>query len=139
MTQRRNGNSPTATLVVNTTNVDSFKNRDMFCNDGDYYFYLFLASRSKYIKQCSLYSHGRDIIHCSTTQISCLIILVYNTESAGQDMDWLRQAQYIVIGWFHMYYSRFVNRSKRLTTFMIESTISLYTTFTLHDGALYAC
>ena len=62
VTQRGNGNSPTATLVVNTTNVDSFKNRDMSCNDGHYFFYLFLSSKGKYIKQCSLYSYGRDIL-----------------------------------------------------------------------------
>ena len=72
--QRGNENSPTTSLVVNTTSVDSFKNRDMYCNDVNYYSYLFLSSKSKYTKQCSLYSYEKDITHCSTTQFSCPVI-----------------------------------------------------------------
>ena len=51
VTQPGNGNTPTAALVVNTTNVDSFTNRGLYCNNFDHFFYLFLSSKRKYIKQ----------------------------------------------------------------------------------------
>ena len=39
----------TATLVVNPSNVASFKNRGLYCrNTASSYFYLFLSSASKY-------------------------------------------------------------------------------------------
>ena len=53
VTQAENGNSPTTLLRVNTTNVDNFNNSDVYCNRIDYYFYLFLSSKCKYIKQCT--------------------------------------------------------------------------------------
>ena len=48
-----NGRSLTTSLRVNTTNVDNFNNGDVYCNRNDYYFYLFLSSKCKYIKQCT--------------------------------------------------------------------------------------
>ena len=53
VTQTGSGNTPTAALVVNTTNVDSFNNRGLYCNSFDHFFYLFLSSKCKYIKQCT--------------------------------------------------------------------------------------
>ena len=71
------GNGSTATLVVNTTNVTSFNNRDVFCTDGgNVYFYLFLSPSSKCTTQCKHYSWGRDmtysisIIHSSYLSIT---------------------------------------------------------------------
>ena len=47
VSQTKNG--ATAKLVVNTTNVGSFWNRDLYCTDvNTNYFYLFLSSASKY-------------------------------------------------------------------------------------------
>ena len=51
VTQPGSGNAPTAALVVNTTNVGSFNNRGLHCNNFDPFFYLFLSSKRKYIKQ----------------------------------------------------------------------------------------
>ena len=43
-------NETTATLEVNPSNVDSFKNRDPYCtNINTNFFYLFISSASKYI------------------------------------------------------------------------------------------
>ena len=53
VTQPGSGNAPTAALVVNTTNVGSFNNRGLHCNNFDHFFYLFLSSKRKYIKQCT--------------------------------------------------------------------------------------
>ena len=45
----RNG----ATLVVNPSNVDSFKNRDLYCtNINTNFFYLFISSTSKFAVHC---------------------------------------------------------------------------------------
>ena len=42
-------NEATATLVVNTSNVDSFQNRGLFCTNIDAnFFYLFISSASKH-------------------------------------------------------------------------------------------
>ena len=46
VSETRNG--ATATLVVNTSNVDSFQNRPLFCTDYNNFFYLFISSASKY-------------------------------------------------------------------------------------------
>ena len=47
VSQTKNG--ATATLVVNSSNVDSFRNRDLYCtNISTDFFYLFLSSASKY-------------------------------------------------------------------------------------------
>ena len=61
VTQTRNG--ATATLVVNSTNVASFTNRDVNCNDDNHYFYLFLSDDSKCTTQCKHYSRGRDMTY----------------------------------------------------------------------------
>ena len=46
VTETRNGD--TATLVVNPANVDSFHNRDLYCNkSAANFFYLFISSASK--------------------------------------------------------------------------------------------
>ena len=43
-------NASTATLVVNTSNVNSFQNRGLYCTKIDTtFFYLFISSASKYI------------------------------------------------------------------------------------------
>ena len=48
VTETRNG--ATATLVVNTSDVDSLQNRGLYCtNVSTNFFYLFIASASKYI------------------------------------------------------------------------------------------
>ena len=44
--QRRNGS--TATLVVNTSNVDSFQNRGVYCTNYNNFFYLYILSASKF-------------------------------------------------------------------------------------------
>ena len=50
--QTRHG--ATAALVVNPSNVSSFNNRGLHCNNFDHFFYLFLSSKRKYvIKQCT--------------------------------------------------------------------------------------
>ena len=46
VSQTKNG--ATATLVVNPSNVDSFQNRDLYCNNFNNYFYLFISSASKF-------------------------------------------------------------------------------------------
>ena len=47
VTQTRNG--ATATLIVNPTDVGSFKNRGLYCtNINTNFFYLFISSTSKY-------------------------------------------------------------------------------------------
>ena len=47
VSETRNG--ATATLVVNPSNVDSFRNRQLFCtNITTNFFYLFISSASKY-------------------------------------------------------------------------------------------
>ena len=52
VTQTRNG--ATATLVVNSSNVDSFQNRDLYCtNAATDYSYLFISSASKYMQMCA--------------------------------------------------------------------------------------
>ena len=57
VTQTRHG--ATAVLVVNTTNVDSFNNRGLYCNGFDHFFYLFPSSKGKYIiKQCTTTWHA---------------------------------------------------------------------------------
>ena len=53
VTQAGNGRSLTTSLRVNTTNIDNFDYGDVYCNRNDYYFYLFLSSKGKYIKQCT--------------------------------------------------------------------------------------
>ena len=45
VSQTRNG--ATATLVVNTSDVDSFQNRGLFCNFANF-LYLFISNASKY-------------------------------------------------------------------------------------------
>ena len=46
VTETRNG--ATATLVVNTSDVDSFQNRDLYCTTiNTNFFYLFISSASK--------------------------------------------------------------------------------------------
>ena len=63
VTQAGNVRSLTTSLRVNTTNVDNFNNGDVYCNRNDYYFYLFLSSKCKYIKQCTQ-QHGRPTAEC---------------------------------------------------------------------------
>ena len=47
VTQTRNGT--TSTLIVNSSNVSSFENRDVYCtNKATNLFYLFISSTSKY-------------------------------------------------------------------------------------------
>ena len=47
VSQTRNG--ATSTLIVNSSNVDNFQNRDLYCTNGDTnFFYLFISSASKY-------------------------------------------------------------------------------------------
>ena len=47
VSQTRNG--ATATLVVNTSDVGSFKNRDLYCtNSNTNFLYLFISSASKF-------------------------------------------------------------------------------------------
>ena len=41
-------NGATATLVVNSSNVDRFQNRDLYCNNFNSFFYLFISSASKF-------------------------------------------------------------------------------------------
>ena len=43
------GNGTTSTLIVNSSNVSSFQNRDLYCiSINTNYFYLFISSASKY-------------------------------------------------------------------------------------------
>ena len=49
-------NRTTATLVVNPTNVASFRNREGNCNDKSHYLYLFLSDDSKCPTQCKHYN-----------------------------------------------------------------------------------
>ena len=45
----RTRNASTATLVVNTSNVANFQNRDLYCtNINTNFFYLFISSASKF-------------------------------------------------------------------------------------------
>ena len=46
MSQTRNGSI--AILVVNPSNVGSFQNRDLYCNNFNSFFYLFISSASKF-------------------------------------------------------------------------------------------
>ena len=47
VSQTRNG--ATATLVVNSSNVDTYQNRDLYCtNIQTNFFYLFISSASKF-------------------------------------------------------------------------------------------
>ena len=41
-------NGPTAALVVNSSDVANFQNRDLYCNDVNTTFYLYISSASKY-------------------------------------------------------------------------------------------
>ena len=41
-------NRPTAALVVNPFDVANFQNRDLYCNDVNTTFYLYISSASKY-------------------------------------------------------------------------------------------
>ena len=53
VTETRNG--ATATLVVNSSNVDSFQNRGLYCtNINTNFFYLFISSASKYVEMHEL-------------------------------------------------------------------------------------
>ena len=61
--QTRNG--ATATLVVNSTNVDSFQSRGLSCTKIDTnFFYLSLSSASKYVKlhHCLKCKHSGHMI-----------------------------------------------------------------------------
>ena len=46
VSQTRNG--ATATLVVNTSYVDSFQNRGVYCTNYSNFFYLYISSASKF-------------------------------------------------------------------------------------------
>ena len=48
VSQTKNGATATATLVVNPSNVSSFKNRALYCtNIGTKFFYLFISNAGK--------------------------------------------------------------------------------------------
>ena len=83
-------NGATATLVVNTTNATRFTNRDVNCNNGNYYFYLFLSSISKCTTQCKHYSRGRNMTY-SISKIYSLYVSLHlkhsHKKSAKQDVQ----------------------------------------------------
>ena len=55
VSQTRNG--ATATLVVNSSNVDSFQNRELYCtNINTNFFYLFISSASKFTSTTVIYT-----------------------------------------------------------------------------------
>ena len=86
VTQTRSG--ATATLVVNTTNVTRFTNRDVNCNGT--YFYLFLSPSSKCTTQCKHYSWGRNMTY-SISNIYSLYVSLHlkhsHKKSAKQDVQ----------------------------------------------------
>ena len=57
VSQTINGTTTTWVYVVNSSNVDSFQNRERYCNNGSTnYVYLYFSSASKYIQhnfQCT--------------------------------------------------------------------------------------
>ena len=62
-------NASTATLVVNTSNVNSFQNRGLYCTKIDTtFFYLFISSASKYIYRTAILLQCTHYIICHTVQ-----------------------------------------------------------------------
>ena len=68
VSQTRNG--ATATLVVNPSKVDSFQNRDLYCNNYNNFFYLSISSASKfpqYYHNFIIYTKQNNAYHVHTS------------------------------------------------------------------------